>query len=122
MNICIYQFVRICELRHNISGDHPVPSMLIVIVPSALRISNNACIYPISRPCIPFSNSRNCIKYFCLFRILSDQYTQKDYSCCQFRLHLHAVHFLLIPLAFILNITVIRLLQHIVFNNGSKDY
>ena len=58
MYISIRSYLRICC---HISEDHPVPSMLIIIIPSSLRISNNACIYPKSRPCLPFSSSRNCI-------------------------------------------------------------
>ena len=44
----------------DIAGDHPVPSILIIIT-SSLCSSSNACRFPRSRPCIPFSSSRNCI-------------------------------------------------------------
>ena len=47
-NICIYLFFRIYEFRQNITGDHPVPSTLIVYYSfySSLCITDNACIYP----------------------------------------------------------------------------
>ena len=60
-NVCIYLCIRAYEFLHNIIGDHPVPSTLIIIVPSSLCISDNSCIYLRSQPCIPFSSSRNCI-------------------------------------------------------------
>ena len=43
-NICIYIFIRICEFRHHISGDHPVLFMLITMI---------------ARP--PWPGNRNCI-------------------------------------------------------------
>ena len=75
-NICIYPFIRIYEFCCHISGDHPVPSMLIIIIPSSLRISNNACMYPKSRPCLPFSSSRNCINAL----LYSESLVAKIYS------------------------------------------
>ena len=35
-NICIYPFIRIYEFNCHIAGDHPVPSMLTIIIPSSL--------------------------------------------------------------------------------------